>query len=191
MLKKLLRANTVALLAIATVLACAPDKRSDSLSPTETQVEAANGAAAGAVVYTRIMETPPTGLPLSIGALIGLLGGVLNLGDHGIVVPYGAVTLPSLFTITRTSNTYIELDLMSVRQLLGRLLNIGELGFNKPVTVKMSYARATNVTNPSHLKIMRLLPNGGYEIIPSVVDTQKKTVSAQLDHFSRYCMVQD
>jgi hypothetical protein len=192
MLKKFLRANTIALLAITAVLGCAPDSSRDAVSPTETHVEAVNGAAAGSSVdFVRITETPQVGLPLNVSAVIGLLGGVLNLGGHSLVVPYGAVSLPSLFTMTRTSNTYVEVDLMSVRQLLGQILNIGELGFNKPVTVKLSYARANNVTDPSRLKIMRLLPNGGYEILPSTVDTRTKTVSAKLDHFSRYCMVSD
>jgi hypothetical protein len=36
---------------------------------------------------------------------------------------------------------------------------------------------------------MRVNPDGNHEILPSVVDTVNKTVTAELDHFSRYCMI--
>ena len=38
------------------------------------------------------------------------------------------------------------------------------------------------------LFILRVNEDGRHEKLPSVVDTRKKTVSAQLDHFSKYAM---
>ena len=78
MLKKLLRANTIALLAITAVLGCAPDSSHDAVSPTEAQVEVVSGGAAGANSFTRITENPAPGLPLSVSGIIGLLGGVMS-----------------------------------------------------------------------------------------------------------------
>ena len=114
---------------------------------------------------------------------VALTGGV-------VATPAGAVTLPTLFTLTLRTNGYVEVDLLALQtNLLGRVLNIGESGFRKPVTLTMTYARGTNVTDPSRLKIMRWKSDGRHEILPSRVDTDTKRVTAQLDHFSRYCMV--
>ena len=85
---------------------------------------------------------------------------------------------------------YVEVDLnASLFGLLGGLLNIGERGFYKPVTVTLSYERSTNVPDPTKLVIIRLNGLGGTpEEVPTRVDPVNKTVSADLDHFSRYAI---
>ena len=143
--------------------------------------------------YTYITETSPFDLGgLSISGVIGILGGTLNLGGHTLVVPPGAVTVPTLFTLTLPTDKYVNIDLLAtVQTLLGGLLNVGEKGFNKPVVLSMTYKRATNVTDPSKLFIAYMPRYGAPEKLPSIVDQNKKLVYSVLPHFSKYCMLSD
>ncbi|HEX6307572.1 MAG TPA: hypothetical protein VFZ69_05250 [Longimicrobiales bacterium] len=129
----------------------------------------------------------------TIAKLLDVEGGVLALLGHSIVVPAGAVTEPTVFSMTVIQQGYIEVDLTATpKSLLTRLFSWSrpkEVQFAVPVDLSLTYERATNVTDPTRLKIMRLLPDGRHEILPSTVDTVKKTVTAKLDHFSRYCMI--
>lgn len=201
MLKNRLTKSVLTLLAISAALSCAPgDRRESPLAPD-------NGAATPTAPsdllgllppppptsseYTLIEERAPRLLEtLEVSGVIGIFGGKLSLAGHALTVPYGAVTLPTVFTLRLLPTGYIEVELEAVlTSLLGRTINVGEEGFRKPVPVTLTYVRATNVTDPSRLRIMRVKADGNHEILPSTVDTQDKTVTAELDHFSRYCMV--
>lgn len=119
--------------------------------------------------------------------IIGSAGGTLTLNGHSIEVPAGAVSLPTLFTITAITDGHIAVDLSAVAWLLGGLIDVGERGFAKKVTLTLSYANATNVTDPSRLRIVYV--NGAQsEVLPTTVDTVRKTATAKLDHFSKYCL---
>ena len=154
--------------------------------------------------YTLIREPVPTQpsslfgwlikvVEATIALLLGSDGGILALLGHILNVPAGAVSEPTLFSMTVIQNGYVEVELTATpKSLLNTLFfwrKVEEVQFNVPVGLSLSYARATNVTDPSRLKIMRVNPDGRHEILPSVVDTVNKTVTAELDHFSRYCMV--
>ena len=115
--------------------------------------------------------------------VIGLDGGLLSLGSHSLLVPAGAVTEPTTFSMELLPSDYVMVDLTATR----RGVDVGEKGFEKPVTITLSYDQL-NVRDPSKLFILRLNENGQHEKLPSVVDTQKRTVSAELDHFSKYAM---
>src|SRR5690606_36534124 len=131
----------------------------------------------------------------TLALLLGSDGGVLSLLNHVLTVPAGAVSEPTLFSMTVLQDGYVEVELTATpKSLLKRLLfwrKVEEVNFRVPVELSLSYANATNVTDPSRLKIMRVNPNGRHEILPSTVDLESKTVTADLDHFSRYCMIAD
>jgi hypothetical protein len=161
-------------------------------SPTEPQ-ELLGGLLGGNRVkgYT-LVQAPLLPAPgdLSISGLISVGGGQLSLLGHTINVPAGAVDRPTLFALTVLPTGYIEVNLVaSVTDLLGGLLDVGGQGFLKPVPVTLSYDRATNVVDPSRLTILRvnsLLGYGRYEVMPSRIDRSSRTVTTELDHFSRY-----
>jgi hypothetical protein len=115
--------------------------------------------------------------------IIGLDGGLLTLQNHSLLVPPGAVTQPTTFRMELVPNRLVMVDLEATRR--GR--DVGADGFGTPVTLTLSYKDA-DVRDPSKLFILRYNENGEHERLPSVVNTTNKTVSAQLDHFSRYCM---
>lgn len=141
--------------------------------------------------YTLIEGRPLLGWPLQITQLISLSGGQLTLLGHTLTVPRGAVTSPTLFTMLVGLNGYVEVHLEALVPSLFGLLNIGGRGFREPVRLTLSYANATNVGDPNDLVIVHLPGWWGYrtaEPLPSTVDTARKTVTAELDHFSRYAM---
>ena len=128
---------------------------------------------------------------LSTGSLIGFSGGSISLLGHTVTVPLGAVTQPTLFSIIVLPTGYVEVDLTATLNTLLGPFDVGSRGFKKLVPVSLTYARATNVTNPGTLKVLRvtsLLGYGSYEVMPTTVNQTAKTANTQLDHFSRYTL---
>src|SRR5690606_21121475 len=104
-----------------------------------------------------------------------------------LTVPLGAVSQPTLFVLTVLPTGNVEVYLLGTRSTLLGLLNIGSLGFSEPVPVTLTYSRSTNVTDPSKLFVLRAKGLFGQpQPLPSTVDTVTQTVTADLDHFSRY-----
>lgn len=188
MLKITAFVRTAAALVVALVTLSCGSADSGHRTPFEPQFATLT---VGGTTYTRIEERAP-GTELSLSQIIGLQGGSVSLAGHTITVPFGAVTEPTLFTLELANNGYVEVELSAVvTDLLGRVIDVGSSGFEKPVTLSLTYARATNVTDPSRLKIVRLKSNGRHEVLPSTVQTGPLTVTATLDHFSRYAMLSD
>jgi hypothetical protein len=128
---------------------------------------------------------------VSTGSVIGFGGGTISLLGHTLTVPVGAVSSPTLFTMTVLPTGYVEVDLLATVNTLLGVLDLGSKGFIKPVPVTLTYARGTNVGTHTDLKVLRIksiLGYGTYEVMPSTVDTINKNVTAPLDHFSRYTL---
>lgn len=110
-------------------------------------------------------------------AVIGPDGGSLVLGGHRLDVPRGALARPITFTLSYASRTAIAVD-----------CGPSGLTFDVPVTLTLSYAgtQYENSDRQSDLKIFYMSPIGNTLEMPSEVNQDAKTVSAQLNHFSRY-----
>jgi hypothetical protein len=140
--------------------------------------------------YTLVQGT----LPLSVkrpheSKVIGLEGGSIELAGHTLTVPEGAVVEPTLFVLGVLPNGYVQVELFAlVANPLRGLINVGEQGFRRPVTLSLTYSWASGVDNPEDLLILHLREDRVAEPVPSTVDTGTRTVTAQLEHFSRYCM---
>jgi hypothetical protein len=133
---------------------------------------------------------PP--IDTKVTGLIGIGGGSITLMGHTLTVPSGAVTVPTLFTLIALPNPYVDVEATAtVTGLLGNVVDVGIFGFKKPVTLTLTYSRATNVSNPANLFIGYFRSDGTIEPLKSAVDTGKKTVSAQLSHFSKYGMCEN
>lgn len=142
-------------------------------------------------LFTRVGTT--LGLTLQASELIGSAGGTVALFGHSLSVPAGAVSQPTVFTITQLPTGYLEVDLRALVVGLWGTRDVGSGGFQdgKRVRFRMSYAAATGAIDPSRLVILRLLDDGGIEEIPTSVDPSTETVVVDLEHFSRYCMAMD
>lgn len=107
---------------------------------------------------------------------IGPEGGKIDVGSHTLVIPRGA--LGQKTTIT-------------AEQITGRTNSLRfspeGLRFEKPAALTMSYKNCLVVLLPKHIvytdEKLNIL-----EVLRSLDLFQKKTVSAPIDHFSRYAV---
>jgi hypothetical protein len=143
--------------------------------------------------YIFVETTLLPGLPRTV-ELIGAAGGVVELLGHSLTVPPGAVAQPTLFSIAALPRGRIEVELLALSiDLFGRSHDVGSGGFHNGKTVRLtlSYARATNVSDPSRLVVLHVSDDGAVDPLPTVVDGDARTVTVELAHFSRYCMAID
>ena len=167
-----------------------------AIAPTSAEPLLGSLLGGGSVTGYTLVKDPILSLTgvtqaVSTGSLIGFGGGSISLLGHTLTVPAGAVSKPTLFTLTVLPTGYVEVDLLGTINTLLGVLDVGSKGFAKPVPVTLSYARGTNVVDPTRIKVLRiksLIGYGNYEVMPSTVDTSTKTVTAPLDHFSRYTL---
>jgi hypothetical protein len=188
------RLKSLFLSALATSVLLSSCQPGDVRMPTSpTAPEAVQSSSGWQSEYTEVRSAPLVGFPKT-AAVIGAAGGSLSLLGHTVTVPAGAVGAPTLFSLLQLPNGYIEVEVLAlVFDPLSGLRDVGSHGFldGKTVGLTLSYAGATNVSDPSRLLILRMLPNGTVQPLPSVVDTTAQTVTVQLEHFSRYCMAMD
>jgi len=183
----------VPLLLAAALTGCDAPNR-PSLYPSQPEPLLGSLLGGTTAQYTLVREPllSPVSQILSTSGLIGINGGSITLLGHTLTVPSGAVTQPTLFVLSILPTGYVEVELeASVSSLLGTVLNVGGQGFLKPVPVTLTYSRATNVSDPRKLKIVHLKGLLGYKemvVLPTRVDLEKKTVTADLEHFSRYAI---
>ena len=125
---------------------------------------------------------------------IGPAGGTISTAAYTLVVPPNAVSTSTRFDLEPTNTGIYSLDLHAYQKsgLLGlSLVEVGSKGFAKPVTLKVSYAKATNVTDAKSLVIIYIRGDATVEVQQSVIDTKAKVVSSELDHFSKYALSQN
>ena len=134
--------------------------------------------------FTRARETDPTvGV---VTAVIDQNGGSLNIGNHVLTVPVGAVDAPTTFVMTKLVDE-IEVGLTATRLLPN---DIGRQGFNVPLRLSLSYASAAEVpANVNALKVAWVKADGTYEVQNSFVDESGDAVIGELNHFTAYAVI--
>jgi hypothetical protein len=114
---------------------------------------------------------------IPVSAVIGPAGGCLRLGHHSLNIPAGAVNRDVLFTMASASLTGVAVD-----------CGPSPFSFRVPVELRLSYAGTQYETSDSQgsLEIFYMANGRTCIPMPSHVDQNGKSVTAQLDHFSRY-----
>jgi hypothetical protein len=118
-------------------------------------------------------------------------GGTIKTAAYTLVVPRGAVRKNTQFVIEPENNGKYTVNLEAYEKRLLRLVSVGEDGFDKPVQLTISFDKASGVTNERKIAIIYIQSGTRVELQNSSVDTRKNTVTSQLDHFSKYAMVQN
>jgi hypothetical protein len=107
-------------------------------------------------------------------------GGIVTLGLHSYVIPPHAIDSARTFTLAYASFCGVAVD-----------CGPSPYQFRIPVMLSLSYAN-TNFEeegiDPSDLRIWFVTPDGAFEPLESIVNPGLQTVSAQVDHFSRYVL---
>lgn len=109
---------------------------------------------------------------------------------YGLYIPEHTVNRPTLFTIRLANHVHLSFNLTAMqRQKNGGVVNVGKAGFKQPVYLFLTYAHATNVTDPSKLVILYDPEDGRpNERVKSAPQLTDQYVIAELAHFSRYAM---
>ena len=133
--------------------------------------------------YTVARETDPAvGV---VSAVIDQNGGSLNIGNHVLTVPAGAVDAPTTFVMSKLVDE-IEVGLTATRLLPN---DIGRQGFNVPVRLSLSYANAAEIpADVADMKVIWKKTNGDLVEQPTVVDASDEAVVGSLNHFSIYLL---
>jgi len=187
-----LKALALALLLVVPVLSsCADVSGPPSAAPSiERQDGLIDDLLSGVLKLAFTILSGPDANGATVAAWIGAGGGTISTAAYTLTVPLGAVTENTRFEIEPTNDGTYSVQLHAYKQGLLGLIDIGEKGFKKPVTLKISYANANGVTNEKKLIIVYLCDDGA-EVQSTSIDTKKETVSAQLNHFSKYAMAQN
>jgi hypothetical protein len=164
-------------------------------TPSATVVTGSDGSS-----YT-LLEGQLNTTTQSASAWIGPLGGVVTLVGlpknglptaHALIVPPLAVLKNTLFTITLAGGSTVSVKLKAEQKnLLGQLVDVGKAGFKLPVTLVLSDAWATNLTDPLSVVILYDPENGQpMQPVPGIAVGGQLLVTGFLNHFSTYTAAQ-
>lgn len=176
MKRNLIKVSALSALALALVVAGC-ENLSNSTSPDLSPSRA-----------SRHIVAQETGCALnaSISAVVDGSGGILKVCKHFLTIPAGAVSGPTVFSMTKLdSEIKVDLTATSVGSLV--VNNVGAAGFIKPLTLTLNYGSA--VTLPANLSSMGIYwvkGDGTVEPLSSVVETVNQRVLAHPTHFSAY-----
>lgn len=121
--------------------------------------------------------------------VIGPAGGSVELAGHHLVVPAGAVSHPTRFTLRLVENGFVEVDLRAARASGPDAgADVGKKGFSRPVILSLSYDQAELSGDPEALVVAWVRPDGSLQPLRSSHDGEGRTITAPLDHFSRYVL---
>ena len=189
---------------VALVTAAGCDNAEEMTAPRSavTTIQRASVPADDGKIYTLVEGQLPAIVP-SVSRWIGKSGGTIYLFGpwkdgrptmHAVMVPEGAVSRPTLFTISVASTEFVKVDLRAQVLLKnGTLKDVGNLGFRKPVFLFLSYAWATNVDDPERLVILHDPENGNphRRVGGEVLFSFEEYIVAALGHFSKYAVAMD
>jgi hypothetical protein len=130
-----------------------------------------------------------------LGGLIVITGGLKDgkLTLHSILVPPLAVLKSTLFTVTLPPENIIAVQLHAQQKsgLFGTTL-VDVKRFNLPVVLTMSYAWATNLTDPKRVLLVFDPENGGPLVrVPGLLNLGSLLYIAPLSHFSKYAIAEE
>jgi hypothetical protein len=120
-----------------------------------------------------------------VSLVIGAEGGELSLGKQRLIVPAGAVDAPTTFRMKK-GDSRLKVTLTATRSTTN---DVGSAGFAKPLTLVFGYGNAASLPgDPADISVVWIKEDGTFEPQPTVVDTEAKTVSGEIEHFSDYAM---
>jgi hypothetical protein len=125
----------------------------------------------------------PTTETRTTQALIGPLGGILSLGNTTIGIPSGALTLPTLITLTIPASQYMEIEV--------RANDLTSFVFKEDVGIRIDYSRCTDpALNTERLSVWQIDPQTKalIEFMGGTNDRSRNTISFSTGHLSGYAI---
>jgi hypothetical protein len=125
----------------------------------------------------------PTTVSRTTQAIIGPLGGTLSLAGTIIGIPDGALSVPTLITVTIPASQYMEVDI--------RANDLTSFVFNREIGVRIDYSRCTDPSlATSRLSVWQIDPQTKtlIEFRGGTDDKANHTVSFTTPHLSAYAI---
>jgi hypothetical protein len=125
----------------------------------------------------------PTTVSRTTQALIGPLGGLLSLDGTTIGIPSGALSLPTLITLTIPASQFMEIEV--------RANDLTSFVFQRDVGIKIDYSRCTDpALDTNRLSVWQIDPQTKalLEFMGGTDDKSRNTISFSTDHLSGYAI---
>lgn len=118
--------------------------------------------------------------------VIGADGGEMGVPGYRLVVPRGAVSRPTLFTLQSVNNGYLEVRLTATSAGSATHNDAGQAGFAVPVALSITYEPAGGLRSWLGLVVAWVRPDGALDPVPTFINPAAKTLTGKLGHFSQY-----
>ena len=125
----------------------------------------------------------PTTTTRTTQAIIGPLGGLVSLGNTVVGIPQGALTAPTLITLTIPASQYMEVDI--------RANDLASFVFRQPIGVRIDYSRCTDPALSSTPVNVWHIDSATGELLEFMGGTDNKaarTVEFSTGHLSAYAV---
>jgi hypothetical protein len=125
----------------------------------------------------------PTTVTRTTQALIGPLGGLLSLDGTTIGIPSGALSLPTLITLTIPASQFMEIEV--------RANDLTSFVFRRDVGIRIDYSRCTDpALNSARLSVWEIDPQTKalLEFMGGTDNKSLNTISFSTGHLSAYAI---
>ena len=125
----------------------------------------------------------PTTISQTTQAIIGPLGGTLSLDGTTIGIPSGALTEPTLITLTIPASPYMEIDV--------RANDLLSFVFNKPIGIRLDYSRCTDPALDTQRLSVWHIDTQTKDLLENMGGTDNKasnTIDFSTGHLSNYAI---
>jgi hypothetical protein len=125
----------------------------------------------------------PTTVSRTTQAIIGPLGGTLSLAGTIVGIPSGALTVPTLITLTIPASQYMEIEV--------KANDLTSFLFQQPIGIRIDYSRCTDPTLATkQLRVWQIDPQTKslIEFMGGTDDKANHTVSFTTGHLSAYAI---
>ena len=125
----------------------------------------------------------PSSQSVSTIGVVGFPGGTINIGPASVVIPRGALSLPTLITVTVPASPYMEVDV--------RANNFTSFLFNSPISLTIDYSRCDPAsTDGQALSVWHIdqASKALLENMGGVNDPVQRKITVSLPHLSGYAI---
>jgi hypothetical protein len=125
----------------------------------------------------------PSSETATTSAVVGVLGGAIQLGGTSITIPSGALTAPTLLQLTIPASRYMEIDITAV--------GFTSFLFQQPVSVTIDYSRcARSDVDQQTLHVWHIDPNTKQllEDMGGTDDKASRRITFSTGHLSGYAV---
>lgn len=127
-------------------------------------------------------------------------GGEAKCGPHTLFVPanaFSAEVVDFTIMVKKGDEVRVQLHATSVGSSVAN--DVGAAGFDAPLNLTLTFAGSTNVAgkkkggkqglSEDDMVIAWVRPDGSYEELPTVINKETHSASADLHHFSEYALL--